>query len=60
MIEHALGKVMADAGVTDSELIELGFDMSLTLKDRLLSFVGVQDSLEKVRDSVAKFTDLEH
>jgi hypothetical protein len=60
MLEQALCKVMMSVGVSDAELEQLGFNTSLGLKERLLSFVNIQSSLDGVIDNISKFTDLEH
>jgi N-acetylmuramic acid 6-phosphate (MurNAc-6-P) etherase len=58
LLEHAICQVLK-RHLSEKELQELGFDSSLSLKDRLLSFVEVQETVFKKRDEIAAWTDLE-
>ncbi len=44
LLEHAVTHALVICGVSESDLKNLGFDTSLTIKDRLLSFIPIQES----------------
>jgi hypothetical protein len=59
LLEHAVTHALVTCGVSESDLINLGFETSLTIKDRLLSFIPIQESCKASAKQVSQFTELE-
>ncbi|MES2273534.1 MAG: hypothetical protein V4487_05045 [Chlamydiota bacterium] len=58
ILEEAIHQVLKSY-FSEQELMELGFDSSLSMKERLLSFLPVQRAVFSLAEQMAKLTDLE-
>ena len=59
IMEQAIYEYLQDCEMTPSQLNDLGFEDGLTLKDRVLSFAGVQKASQATARDLAKLTDWE-
>lgn len=59
LLEEGITRALVICGVSEVDLKHLGFDTKLTIKDRLLSFIPIQESCKAAAKQVSQFTELE-
>ena len=59
LLEEAVTRALVRCGVSEDDLKQLGFDTKLTIKDRLLSFIPIQESCKAAAKQMSQFTELE-
>jgi N-acetylmuramic acid 6-phosphate (MurNAc-6-P) etherase len=58
ILEHAICRVL-QSHMSNNDLSDLGFDCSLTLTDRLLAFIPIQETVFNISQLISRLTDVE-